>query len=40
MQACASPKDIEHYNVLRRDIDKLDCHKFGTSIANEIDRDI
>jgi hypothetical protein len=39
MQACASQIDIEHYNMLRRDIDKLDCHKFSTSIANEIDRD-
>ena len=26
--------------MLKRDIDKLNCHKFSTSIANEIDRDI
>jgi hypothetical protein len=40
MQECASQIDKDHYNMLKRDIDKLDCHKFSTSITNNIDRDI
>jgi hypothetical protein len=40
MQACSSQIYNEHYNMLKRDIDKQDSHKFSTSIANKIDRDI
>jgi hypothetical protein len=40
MQACASQIYNEHYNMLERDINKQDGHKFSTSITNKIDRDI
>jgi hypothetical protein len=40
MQDCASQIDKEHYNMLKRDIDNQDSHKFSTNIANKIDTDI
>jgi hypothetical protein len=40
MQECASQIYKEHYNMLERNIYKQDSHKFTTSIANKIDRDI
>jgi hypothetical protein len=40
VQACASQIYKEHYNMLKRDIDKQDSHTLSTSIANKIDRDI
>jgi hypothetical protein len=40
MQECASQIYKEHYNMIKRDIDKQYRHKFSTSITNKIDRDI